>query len=223
MIDFVLFLLITAAAQVFGCLISWFFVKKFYHNLKLVMLVEILLMLAVSLLLIEEGLRVTFFVIISVFIGIFAMSLLNKIIPHKHGTETEAERIGVLVFFAMCFHEFPEGLAFGSAYLINPQLGMATALLIALHNLPEGSVVAIPYFIKNKFIGGLKAVSITQFLYALGGLIGYCFLVNVPREFQVLVMTFAAGAMLYIIYEESLWLGAGAKEGALRDKIIFKH
>ena len=202
--NFVLLLLITATAQLLGGVISWFFVKKFYRNLKIIILAEILLILAVSLLLIEAGLRISFFAVASVSIGIVTLGILNKIIPHKHATK--AERIGFLVFISMCFHEFPEGIAFGSAYLIDPYLGIVTAILIALHNLPEGSIVSIPYFMKNKFVDGLKAVSITQFLYIIGGLIGYSLLINLPQQFQALAMTFAAGAMLYIIGEEFLWI-----------------
>lgn len=204
MLNFILLLLIAAITQIFGSIISWFFVKRFYRNLKIIISVEILIMLAVSLLLIEEGLRITFLALAGIAIGMLTLCVLNKIIPHKH--ETKAERINLLVFIAMCFHEFPEGIAFGSSYLINPYLGIITAGLIALHNLPEGSIVSIPYFVKNKFISGVKAVSITQLLYIAGGLISYYLLVNVSQIFQALTMTFAAGAMFYIVIEEFLWI-----------------
>jgi len=168
------------------------------------MFIEIILMLSVSAILIIKGFHITSAVIFSVIIGIVSMAILNKIVPHKHQTRTE--RIGFLVFIAMCLHEFPEGLAFGSAYLIDPNLGIMTALIIALHNIPEGSIVSIPCFMRNKFKAGFKAVFITQLLYIAGGLIAYYFLVNVPQYFQALVMTFAAGAMLYIIAEEFFWM-----------------
>lgn len=203
MFTFILFLLVTVAAQIFGGAISWLFVKKFYRNLRAILLAEILLMLAISLLLIEEGLKITPFVFWSVLAGIITISLLDKIIPHKH--KTDAERVGFLVFISMCFHEFPEGIAFGSSYLIDPNLGAITAILIALHNIPEGSIVSIPYFMKKQFVNGLKLVSITQLLYITGGLISYYLLINFSQQFQALTMAFAAGAMLYIIVEELLW------------------
>jgi len=202
MFFFLLLLFIAAFAQIFGSIISWFFVKRFQHNLRTIIFSEILLMLIVSFLLIEEGLRITVFTVGSVTAGIISLSILNKLIPHRH--ETKTERICFLVFIAMCFHELPEGIAFGSSYLVDPYLSMITAFLIALHNLPEGSLISIPYFMKNKFISGLKAVSVTQLLYVTGGLIAYSLLINVSQQFQALAMTFAAGAMLYIIYEELL-------------------
>jgi ZIP family zinc transporter len=204
MFNFILFLLIAAFAQIIGGIISWFFVKKFCRHMRIIVLIEIALMIFVSVLLIEEGFKITPFVIISALLGIVALLILNKTVPHKH--QTKAERISFLVFIAMCLHEFPEGMAFGASYLISPSLGLITAVTIALHNIPEGSIVAIPYFIKKKFASGLKAVSITQLLYIVGGLIVYALLINVPQQFQALSMAFAAGAMLYIVFEEFMWM-----------------
>lgn len=204
MINFILLLLIVAIFQISGSLLSWFFVKKFCRNIRVIIFTEILLMLIVSLLLIKEGLDITLFAILSMLAGIAVLAVLDKIIPHKHQTKTE--RMGFLVFIAMCLHEFPEGLAFGASYLISPSLGIATAIMIALHNIPEGSIVSIPYFIRKKFKLGLNAVLITQLLYVAGGFVAYYLLVNVSHYIQALVMTFAAGSMLYIIGEEFLWM-----------------
>jgi len=201
---FILLLTATASVQILGGALSWFFVKKFCRNLGIVVLAEIILMLGISVLLINEGFRITPYAIISVLAGITLIAVFNKTIPHKH--QTQAEKIGFLVFIAMCFHEFPEGAAFGASYLISPSLGLATAAMMALHNLPEGSIVAMPYFIKKKFSTGIKAVLITQLLYVLGGIIVYALLINVPRQLQALSMAFAAGAMLYIIFEELIWV-----------------
>jgi ZIP family zinc transporter len=200
MITFVSLLLLAAGAQVFGALLSWLFVKRFCSNIRAVVLVEAVLMAAVSLVLIEEGLKITSLVFAGAVIGIAAFGVLNRVVPHKH--ETQAERIGSLVFIAMCFHELPEGIAFGSSYLIDPGLGLATAFLIGLHNLPEGSIVSVPFFIKKRFAAGFKAVLATQLLYIIGGLAAYCLLLNVSEYAQALAMSFAAGVMLYIVFEE---------------------
>jgi ZIP family zinc transporter len=204
MIDFFLLLLIVAVFQIFGSVLSLFFVKKFCKNIKIIIVIEILFMFFVSVMLLVEGFNITSLVILSTFVGIFVLAILNKTVPHKHQTKTE--RIGLLVFIAMCLHEFPEGLAFGSSYLINPSLGMMTASMIALHNIPEGSIVSIPCFMKKRFKVGFKLVLITQLLYVMGGMIAYYFLINVPEYIQAMVMTFAAGAMFYIIFEEFLWM-----------------
>jgi ZIP family zinc transporter len=204
MLQFVLILLATAGAQVFGGILSWFLVKNFCRNLRTAVLAEIIIMFLISTMLIGEGLRITLLSVVSVFIGIIAIGVLNKTIPHRH--ETRAEKLGFMVFIAMCFHEFPEGVAFGAAYLVNPAFGVLTGIMIALHNLPEGSIVSLPYFMKKKFVRGLGAVMVTQLLYIIGGIAAYSLMLNVPVELQAVSMTFAAGAMLYLITEEFLWV-----------------
>lgn len=203
MFDFFLLLAIAAAAQVAGAVICWFFIRKIC-SMRTILLAEILLMLAISFLLLEEGLKITPFVLVSTLAGAVIFCIFNRVIPHKH--ETKAKRIGFLVFIAMCFHEFPEGVAFGASYLIDPQLGIITAVLIALHNIPEGSIVSIPYFMNKRFVFGIKAVLITQLLYVAGGLTVYCLSINISGQILALTMTFAAGAMLYVIYEEFFWI-----------------
>jgi ZIP family zinc transporter len=202
MIAFISLLLLVATAQIFGALVSWLFVKKFCSNLRAIVVIEAVMMVAVSVLLIEEGLKITLLVFVGALVGIAVFGVINKVIPHRH--ETRAERIGFLVFIAMCLHELPEGIAFGSAYLLDPNLGLVTAVLIALHNLPEGSIVSIPFFMKKKFAAGLKAVAVTQCLYVAGGIAAYCLLLNVSEYVQALAMSFAAGVMLYIVFEEIL-------------------
>ena len=204
MLVFVLLLLAAAFAQLLGAVLSWFFVKKFCANIRIVIFAEIVLMLAISLTLIAEGLSITSLSVFGVLSGLLFISVLNKVVPHTHQTKTE--KIGFSVFIAMCFHEFPEGIAFGASYLISPELGMITAFMIAMHNLPEGSIVSIPYFIKKQLASGLRAVLITQILYIAGGLIVYGLMINVLLEVQAVIMAFAAGAMLYIIAEEGLWI-----------------
>jgi len=203
MLGFFWLLMLAAAFQIFGGIASWFFVKRFCKNMKAIVFVEILLMIAVSILLIEESIKITFLSIAGVIAGIAAICLLNKTIPHRH--ETKAERIGLLVFVAMCFHEFPEGIAFGASYLIDPSLGIITAAMIAMHNIPEGSIVSIPYFIKKKFALGVGAVLATQALYVGGGLAVFLLFINVSQQIQALAVAFAAGAMLYIVFEEFFW------------------
>ncbi len=202
MLGFIVLLLVASFAQILGGAISWLFVKEFHKRLRLIILAEVSLMLFVAIVLIYEGLKVTNLVLLSLLAGIGIMCVLDKIICHKH--KHDAKEISLLVLIAMCFHEFPEGIAFGTAFLINPALGLLTAALIALHNIPEGSVITIPYFIKGKLANGLKAVSLTQGLYIAGSLLAFFLLVNVPYQIQAMAMSFAAGAMLFIVAEECL-------------------
>lgn len=197
---FILLLIGMALAQIFGGLATYFFVHKYLKHAKKIIIAEMGIMLLASFLLIIEGFKTTIYSGLAILVGMTAFALLYKIIPHKH--ETETERIGFLVFIAMCFHEFPEGLATGAMYLLNPFLGLITAVTIAAHNVPEGSIATAPYFMAKETVRGIVAVLITQVLFVAGGITAYYALVNVSANIQAICMTFAAGAMLYIIFEE---------------------
>ncbi|MCK4589826.1 MAG: ZIP family metal transporter [Nanoarchaeota archaeon] len=202
MIYFLILLIFTGLAQILGALFTGLILKIFVERERILVYIEAGLMVLISVLLIYEGLKITIYSLLAVLLGIIFIYILNRSIPHKHGTK--AERLSWLVFMAMCFHELPEGLAFGTAFLVDPSLGLITAILIALHNIPEGSIIMMPYLLGKKFKKGMKKTIVTQVLYYLGGLVAYVFLINLSEIIQSLAMTFAAGLMLFIVVEEIL-------------------
>lgn len=199
---FIALLLIAATAQIIGGIIAWYALKHFARRKRLIISIEVGLMFAVSALLVYEGLTTApNFALLGLALGVLLIYFLHKLIPHIHKIK-KTERLGTLAFAAMCFHEFPEGMAFGSAYIVNPVLGAATAILVAAHNIPEGAVVAIPYLLKKKINTAFKALFTTQILYIIGGILTFFLLLTVPITFQVAAMCIAAGAMFYIGFEE---------------------
>jgi zinc transporter, ZIP family len=66
---------------------------------------------------------------------------------HDHrGRQRKLLRMGLFTALVIAIHNFPEGLAAFSAALKDPKLGVAIALAIALHNIPEGISVSVPIF-----------------------------------------------------------------------------
>jgi ZIP family zinc transporter len=55
-------------------------------------------------------------------------------------------RMGLFTALVIAIHNFPEGLAIFLAALEDPSLGVAIAVAIALHNIPEGISVSVPIF-----------------------------------------------------------------------------
>jgi ZIP family zinc transporter len=197
---FLAILAFTAIAQMIGGYITGISVARFRRHIKKIVYVESALMLVVSAELTYFAFEASNLVIIPLVIGILAIFTINKFIPHKHGGELAC--LGTLVFIAMCMHELPEGISFGASYLLDPNVGLLTAALIALHNIPEGSIVMLPYALKNRVWQGLRIVGVTQALYVLGGLLSYALLFNLSAAEQALSTAFAAGAMIFIAIEE---------------------
>jgi zinc transporter, ZIP family len=108
-----------------------------------------------------------------------------------------------LFVFAITVHNFPEGLAvgvgFGDGDIVN---GLSIAIGIGLQNLPEGLAVALPllrehYTKKKAFLVALC----TGLVEPIGGLLGVA-LVQVSRPMLPFALSFAAGAMLFVISHE---------------------
>jgi ZIP family zinc transporter len=202
--NIIIVLLLTASFQISGAFLSWLAIKNANKHHNTLLLIEIVIMIIIA------GEIIVFSSLKSPAAwygfagGIAAVFILNRFIPHKHADESQ--RLGLLVFIAMCIHELPEGAAFGSAYLMNMNVGILTAALIALHNIPEGSIVVMPFLLKNKAKHAFILTAATQALYILGGIGAYLFLVPVSPAAQAISASIAAGAMIYIAFEELKFL-----------------
>lgn len=142
----------------------------------------------------------------------------NKLLPHLHmGEKTEnAEGIrtswqrSVLLVMAITLHNIPEGLAVGVAFGATVA-GMpgatlagawALALGIGLQNCPEGAAVSIPLrregFSRRKAFFYGQASGIVE---PIAGVLG-AFAVVKMQPILPFVLSFAAGAMIFVVIEE---------------------
>ncbi|MBD3313705.1 hypothetical protein GF345_04650 [Candidatus Woesearchaeota archaeon] len=201
---FLIVLMITVFFQLAGFIIPWIALKHLEKHLNKVILVEVIFMIIISLELVYFGTKVTYLALGGLILGILSVFVLNSLVPHRH--EAPLQRLSYLVFIAMCLHELPEGMAFGSSYIIDRNVGILTAVLVGLHNIPEGSIVAFPLLLKKKARRAIELVGVTQLIYAAGAVITYVLLFSMNEIVQTVLMCFAAGAMLFIAFEELKFL-----------------
>ncbi|HAX61540.1 MAG TPA: zinc transporter ZupT [Elusimicrobia bacterium] len=160
--------------------------------------------------------------VVSFFIGIFVIALIDRLIPSyenphelnvakKIAQSSEHDkakllRMGVFSALAIGIHNFPEGLATFMSGLTNPTLGISIALAIAIHNIPEGLAVSAPIYFATK---SRKKAFVLSFLSGLaepvGALIGYFILRSIFTETTFgVVFAAVAGIMVYISLDELL-------------------
>ncbi len=153
---------------------------------------------------------------IGFWIGIFFLLILDHIIPHLHVGNEEAEgpkskltRVVMLVL-AVTLHNIPEGMAVGVVYaglvsgsgLITAGGALALALGIAIQNFPEGAIISMPLYSEGKskpksFVLGVLSGAVEPVFGAITvALVGFI----VPA--MPYLLSFAAGAMLYVVVEE---------------------
>ena len=149
--------------------------------------------------------------------GVFLYGL-DKILPHLHlglardkaeGIPTTWRR-SVLLVLAITLHNIPEGLAVGVAFgalAMNPEIGVLSGAIvlafgIGLQNFPEGAAVSVP--LRREGLSRWKS-----FLYGQAsrvvepnaGVVGALLVVSMSSILPY-ALSFAAGAMIYVVIEE---------------------
>ncbi len=117
---------------------------------------------------------------------------------------------GLVMAAAIALHNVPEGMVIGASFartaeeMLSNRGGLTMALVIGLHNIPEGMAVAVPLI-----SGGMKkwqSVGVTALSGAptiLGAVTGFLIGTISPAAL-VISLSFASGAMLYVVFGELL-------------------
>ena len=143
--------------------------------------------------------------------GILFLVLIDMFIPYEEQSISAFSKNGKLVL-AVTIHNLPEGMAVGIAFAgilfggnnVALSGAMALSIGIALQNFPEGAIVSMP--LKASGMSKIKA-------FVMGTLSGAiepvgAFIVIFAASFFVPLMpyflSFAAGAMFYVVIEELL-------------------
>ena len=150
--------------------------------------------------------------------GILFLLLLDVVIPHLHMNTDEPEgprshlARTTMMLLAVTLHNIPEGMAVGMIYagfVTDPgsiSLGSAIALSlgIAIQNFPEGAIISLPLKAAGMnrhraFLGGVLS-GIVEPIAAVGTILASGVIGHLLPYF----LSFAAGAMLYVVVEEMI-------------------
>ena len=115
---------------------------------------------------------------------------------------------GLVLAAAVALHNMPVGMAIGATFAGAAQAaghgGILAALIIGLHNLPEGMSIAAPLLSSgSKPAAAIGVAALSGLPTILGALLGYSLGTMNPTLLCV-SLSFAAGAMLYVIFGELL-------------------
>ena len=148
-------------------------------------------------------------VLVGIMFGVLTMIICDILVqnkfnknPVRKNTASSLLKTGIIVSIGLALHNFPEGLAIGSGFGASITLGYSLAIAICLHDIPEGISMAVP--MKNGGMGKIKVViyvilsGVTTGIGAFfGALVG-----GISKEVISMCLSFAAGAMLYIVSGE---------------------
>ncbi len=115
---------------------------------------------------------------------------------------------GLVLAAAVALHNMPVGMAIGATFAGAAQAaghgGILAALIIGLHNLPEGMSIAAPLLSSgSRPAVAIGVAALSGLPTILGAMLGYSLGTMNPTLLCV-SLSFAAGAMLYVIFGELL-------------------
>ena len=148
--------------------------------------------------------------------GIVFLLILDKLIPHLHLKTDKPEGIKaklkneIMMVLAVTLHNIPEGMAVGvviaGMLAQNSGITLAGALVlsigIAIQNFPEGAIISMP--LRSEGVSKSRAFAygaLTGIVEPIGAIITIL-LTSTVLPILPYILSFAAGAMIYVVVEE---------------------
>ena len=149
-------------------------------------------------------------------IGIAVLLLIDRLVPHLHLGDDRPEGLKAsfakttMMILAVTIHNFPEGMAVGVVFAgmlngngtISLAAAFALSIGIAIQNFPEGAIISMPLCAagaskKKSFVYGTLSGLVEPIGSILTILLSAIMVPILPY-----LLSFAAGAMLYVVVEE---------------------
>ena len=155
--------------------------------------------------------------VVGFLLGIAFFLLMDRLIPHLHnahatpeGPKAKLKKTTMLVL-AVTLHNIPEGMAVGVVFAgvlsgnskITLAGAFALAIGIAIQNFPEGAIISLPLRSEGQ-ISRTKAFiygTLSGIVEPIGAYITIL-LASVVEPILPYLLSFAAGAMIYVVVEE---------------------
>lgn len=148
--------------------------------------------------------------IIGFLCGALFVEIVNRVLPHEHlvkgfeGSEKFRKKMRMiwLLVIAIIIHNIPEGAAVGAAVVESLKRGVLLAIAIGIQNIPEGLAVSLPLVSTSKRIGQAMWIAILSGIVEPLAALIIAILASLSRGILPYMLSFAAGAMIYVVSHE---------------------
>ncbi len=162
-------------------------------------------------------------------VGILFLLLIDRLVPHLHigadapeGIHSRLARTTMLTL-AVTIHNLPEGMAVGAVFAGlaagDSRITMAEAFVlsagIAAQNFPEGAIISLPLRSggqsrKKAFLMGTLSGAVEPL-----GAAATVWMARLLTPMLPFLLSFAAGAMIYVVVEELIPASSGGEQADL--------
>ena len=139
-------------------------------------------------------------------LGVVFLAALDSLLPHLRRVSAGG-RQSALLMTAITLHNVPEGMAVGLAFALaangeNLAGAAALAMGIGIQNLPEGAAIALP--LRQEGLTRRRAFAVGTLSGSVEPVFGVLVVLAAAwaRPLMPWLLSFAAGAMLYVVVEE---------------------
>ena len=159
-------------------------------------------------------------------LGFAFLLLLDSVIPHLHMDAREPEggrgrsalSRSLMLCLAVTLHNIPEGMAPGVVFAgalhhgdgVSMASAFALAVGMAIQNFPEGAVISMPLAGEGKSKGRAFFLGLLSGAVEPAAAVLTIFLTGFITSLLPYLLSFAAGAMLYVVVEELIPEAAGS-------------
>ena len=149
-------------------------------------------------------------------LGIFFLFLMDHLVPHLHLDQKEPEgpkkslARSTMLILAVTMHNIPEGMAVGVVYAgvlagnqdVSAAGAIALSVGIAIQNFPEGAIISMPLLGTGMKKGKAFLYGMLSGIVEPAGAFLMILFASALTPFLPYFLSFAAGAMIYVVVEE---------------------
>ena len=154
--------------------------------------------------------------LIGFLLGMGFLLVMDSVIPHMHvgsdepeGTKSKLQKTTMLLL-AVAIHNFPEGAACGAIFAgvltgktdVTMAGAIALSIGIAIQNIPEGAIISMPLRSHGVSKGKSFMYGVMSGVVEPIGAILAIMLASLVTPILPYMLSFAAGAMIYVVVEE---------------------
>lgn len=113
-------------------------------------------------------------------------------------------KIALITAAGIMIHNFPEGIIMGCGFASGTTLGIKMALIIGIHDIPEGIAVSAPLMASRIKKHKILIYALITALPTIAGALAGGFISNISKDVLGACLSLASGIMLYVVCGELL-------------------